>query len=257
MQISNISLTDHNLALCADEDGLSDDDINNIIMFALRLDSHLLRTAFNGFHCGFSHRIGLQSKYHIQRLVDNLTKDMKPVQYDCCIKSCCLYVGEHKDLDQCPTSTCKEPRYHPGGTRAQQTFLYIPIIPHLQGMFSNPSLVKTLRYRATYDEKEHKPGHVCDVFDSTHYRSLLHERVVVNNEKLPYRYFDGKNDIALGLAGDEIQIFKRVRRGNATITPIILVNYNLPPSIYTHLEHVLCIGVVPGPRGPKDLNSFL
>ncbi|KDQ49558.1 hypothetical protein JAAARDRAFT_85152, partial [Jaapia argillacea MUCL 33604] len=38
---------------------------------------------------------------------------------------------------------------------------------------------------------------------------------------------------------------------------ILLQNYNLPADIRTHLEHLICVGVIPGPRGPKDLESFM
>jgi hypothetical protein len=39
--------------------------------------------------------------------------------------------------------------------------------------------------------------------------------------------------------------------------PIVLQIYNLPPDVPTHLAKILCPGVIPGPRAPKDLCSFL
>ncbi|TFK59223.1 hypothetical protein BDN72DRAFT_736307, partial [Pluteus cervinus] len=30
-----------------------------------------------------------------------------------------------------------------------------------------------------------------------------------------------------------------------------------PPEIRFHLEHIICVGVVPGPKKPKDFDSFL
>ncbi|KAF9219822.1 hypothetical protein BS17DRAFT_685476, partial [Gyrodon lividus] len=32
---------------------------------------------------------------------------------------------------------------------------------------------------------------------------------------------------------------------------------NLPPHFRTHLEHLICLGVIPGPHQPKDYESFL
>ncbi|THV04216.1 hypothetical protein K435DRAFT_584647, partial [Dendrothele bispora CBS 962.96] len=38
---------------------------------------------------------------------------------------------------------------------------------------------------------------------------------------------------------------------------IILINYNLPPAIRCHLEYILALGVIPGPKKPHDMDSFL
>ncbi|KAH7917945.1 hypothetical protein BV22DRAFT_980525, partial [Leucogyrophana mollusca] len=32
---------------------------------------------------------------------------------------------------------------------------------------------------------------------------------------------------------------------------------NLPPQVHTHLSNLLCVGIIPGPNQPKDLESFL
>ena len=51
-------------------------------------------------------------------------------------------------------------------------------------------------------------------------------------------------------------LFKRRRKGPSA-TPILIQNYNLPPQIRTHLRNLICVGIIPGPRQPKDLESFL
>ena len=38
--------------------------------------------------------------------------------------------------------------------------------------------------------------------------------------------------------------------------PLLIVNLNLPPTICTHLEHLICLGIAPGLHTPKDANSF-
>ena len=42
-----------------------------------------------------------------------------------------------------------------------------------------------------------------------------------------------------------------------TCWPIILFNYNLPPTEHFQLQNVILLGVIPGPRQMKDTNSFL
>ena len=47
------------------------------------------------------------------------------------------------------------------------------------------------------------------------------------------------------------------KRRKQSCWPLILINYSLPPDIRTHLHNIICVGVVPGPHSPTDLNSFL
>ena len=50
----------------------------------------------------------------------------KPVPYDCCINSCCCFVGPRKDDQEC--SYCNEPRYI-AQQKPRKRFTYIPLIP--------------------------------------------------------------------------------------------------------------------------------
>lgn len=112
-----------------------------------------------------------------------------------------------------------------------------------------------LRHRVR-SEEEHKlePDMIEDVFGSENYRTLRQTRVDPN---VDYCFFDKPEDIALGLSTDGFTLLKRRRRGRSTAWPLMLVNYNLDPTIRNRLENVLCVGVIPGPRQCKDLNSFL
>ena len=39
--------------------------------------------------------------------------------------------------------------------------------------------------------------------------------------------------------------------------PLILFNYNLPPEVRFHSDNLLALGVIPGPKKPADMVSFL
>lgn len=41
------------------------------------------------------------------------------------------------------------------------------------------------------------------------------------------------------------------------MTPVILINLNLPPDERYRIENILASVLIPGPSEPKDLNSFL
>jgi hypothetical protein len=56
---------------------------------------------------------------------------------------------------------------------------------------------------------------------------------------------------------DGFQIFKCQHDGSATCWPIIAINFNLPPKECTKPLNILPLAIIPGPKAPKDFNSFL
>ena len=93
-----------------------------------------------------------------------------------------------------------------------------------------------------------------DVFDGKIYRQLCTEKVIVDGKKLKHNHFSDHRDIALGLSTDGFAPFKHRKN---TAWPLILFNYNLPPETRFHVEEILALGVIPGPRKPLDVDSFL
>jgi hypothetical protein len=175
----------------------------------------------------------------------------QPRLYDCCINSCMCYVGQYADLDCCPFPSCQEPRYD-ARHRPRRRFSYIRLIPRLKAFLANQAQAEQMRYRAEF---EHVTGTISDIFDGKLYRDLLGQHVrPVNGPIQQHRYFDSDTDIALGLSTDGYAPFRRRAK---TAWPLLVFNYNLPPEIRFHLENVLCLGVIPGPKKPKDFDSFL
>ena len=62
------------------------------------------------------------------------------------------------------------------------------------------------------------------------------------------------HDIALGLTTDG---FAPWRRRKYTAWPILLVNYNLPPEVRNHQKNLIAVSIIPSPKKPKDIDSFL
>ncbi|KAJ7333281.1 hypothetical protein DFH08DRAFT_1020774 [Mycena albidolilacea] len=146
--------------------------------------------------------------------------NIEPVWIHCCVNSCMAYTGDDAELHTC--RFCKEPRFTLILHKPRRFFCYLPIIPRLQGYFQNRVLVKQLLYRHKY---EHKPETIADVFDSIHYRTLRKQNVVVDGKTLPYKYFSGRYDIALGICLDSYLLFKH-NHGGPSATPILLKNFN-------------------------------
>ena len=116
-------------------------------------------------------------------------------------------------------------------------------------MSANSIHAKKMHYQANHI---HEPGAIKDVFDGSHYWSLLNT-IVPGHEDNPFFYFSDECDIALGLLTDGFAPFKRC---NKTCWPIILFNYNLPPEIRFQKKYCIHIATVPGPKRPWDLDPF-
>lgn len=206
------------------------------------------RRTFNQMRYTFGPFLDIDSEYIAMRRFAMLT-EVGPVLYDCCINSCMCYTGKYKHDSSC--RFCGEPRKHHG--KPQRQFSYLPFIPRLQGWFQSRAKIETLLYR---DKFEHTPGRKKDVFDCDHYQDLRHTKVVVDGHEQDYCYFNSQFDIAFSFCADGYLLFKRRRKG-PTATPLMIQIYNLPPTIRTHIAQLVWLGVIPPPRAPKDLPSFL
>ena len=107
---------------------------------------------------------------------------------------------------------------------------------------------------------QYNPSLISDFFSTDRYRNLLRSRVKIEDENgevhtLDHHHFSDRRDIALGFYSDGVQLFKRLKV-QKTCTPLLLTNMNLDPEIRTLLDNLICLGVIPGPHSPKDVNSF-
>ncbi|KAG9078881.1 hypothetical protein FRC06_008116, partial [Ceratobasidium sp. 370] len=228
---------------------LSKRDRKTLELLATRLRTHFSRTTWDELRLGICEEHKIPSEFIAWRRL-RILAGLDTRTYDCCIGSCCAFLGKYAALDKCPF--CDEKRYTSKGA-ARRRFCYTPLIPQLRSLFQCTTMAKNLRYRVA-SERDYEPGVIEDVFDAENYRQL---RKKVVEESGGYKFFDNPEDIALGLSTDGFTLFKRRRRGLSTAWPIIILNYNLDPKIRTRLENVLCVGVIPGPRQCKDLNSYL
>ena len=230
----------------SDETSLGESDLGLLRIYTLKVEDHLSDRTFSRLAKVFpnaSHDTLKMTKKRVRSLAG-----FGPVRYDCCINSCVCFVGPYEDLTECPNPNCKEARYSAGG-KARKYFDYLPIIPRLKAMFANSAHAMKMRYRAEF---MHEPGVFKDVFDGSHYQSLLNT-IVPTDRAHPFFYFSDERDIALGLSTDGFAPFKR---RDATCWPIILFNYNLPPELRFQKKYCIHVATVPGPKKPWDWDSF-
>ncbi|KAG9080681.1 hypothetical protein FRC06_006281, partial [Ceratobasidium sp. 370] len=93
---------------------------------------------------------------------------------------------------------------------------------------SQKELARKLGYRVEA-ERRFDPEVFKDIFDGDNYR-MLHQTLLRLDSD--YCFFDNPQDLALGILTDGFRIWNRI-------------------------DNVICVGVIPGPKQCKDLNSFL
>ena len=114
---------------------------------------------------------------------------------------------------------------------------------------SNRTYATRLQYRADEHPKARIPRKTMDIFDGLHYRLLLGKCVIVGDRTLPHNYFSDHRDIVLGFAP-----FKMRKQ---TTWILLIFNYNLPPDQRFQKDNILCAGIIPGPKKPWDIESFI
>jgi hypothetical protein len=194
-----------------------------------------------------------QTLPHVISHLRFLSGNIQPVQYDCCRSSCCCFVGPYATLAKCPY--CNQDRRSPDG-KSFKNFAYFPLVPRLIALFKSRKLAEAMQYRSRYftPEGEAENDKIKDVFDGELYRELLDSTIELFGRSLGRHFFSDGHDIALGLSTDGFAPFKR-RKHSAW--PLIIFNYNLPPDICFLQENLICVGVIPGPKSVKDIDSFL
>jgi hypothetical protein len=223
---------------------LCDADMTQLRAFAFRVQEHVTEQAFTKISFILPLAELPSWKTILSRVV--FLSGIKPVLYDRCPKSCICYTHEYAELDACPF--CKEARRDSKGL-ARAHFTYLPLIPRLKAMLANRDHANLMDYRANL---KHEPDKTADIFDGKAYRTLLDEYVTIEGKRMKHKHFNGRRDVAMGLSTDGFALFKKRKK---SAWPLILFNYNLPPDIRFHREHIISLGIIP--KKPKDTDSFL
>ena len=150
----------------------------------------------------------------------NLFQDFSPYVTVVAPTAVFAFTRPYEDLTECPN--CKEARFKANG-KPHKYFDYIPIIPRLQAMSANSIYAKKMHYRANH---VHEPGTIKDIFDGSHYQTLLNT-IVPTGEANPFFYFSNRCNIDLGLSTDGFHSKRLIRRVGPLflLTTISLLKY--------------------------------
>lgn len=170
--------------------------------------------------------------------------------YNCCVNSCFCYPIS-LDLDKCPS--CNEPWWitNPGNQQKIPCarFQYIPVLPRIKLQMAHPKrAVAMTKYRKYIGKKGYTVANLKNVNDwwnAKLCKDLQDEQGILKND----------TDIAFQFSTDGVKIFKT--RSDFSVWPLLLINLNLPPKQRLELNNMMLVGVIPGPKNPENIDSFL
>ena len=173
--------------------------------------------------------------------------NLKPRLIDCCPNGCIAYTGQFEALDTCP-APCGEPRWYPKGSRRipRQSFIFIPLTTRLLLQYRSRRRAFMLQSycRPFFDQPlDRTPNEFTDWWGAKRYLELRRQGL-----------FSEPTDIALQLMLDGVNL---LNRSTHSTTPVLCVNYNLPPAIQYQKHNILLSLVIPGPGKYGNLDSFL
>ena len=159
-----------------------------------------------------------------------------------CINSYCAFTGNFKTLNKC--IYCKAKCYQEGGQPRAQV-AYFSIQDRFIIQYQDPTRAKQLHYHSEYIAREGYDidNTIGDVFDSAQYKYLSQKG-----------YFQDDHDIALLGSVDGYQLFRQ-KCDDCWI--VLFINANLSPEQRVKKENLLITSIIPGPKAPKDFNSFM
>ena len=170
-----------------------------------------------------------------------------------CPNDCILFRNEFETLKKCPI--CGLSRYKvkdndfdcdDSSKRPPAKVLwYLPIIPRLKRLFANASDAKNLIWHA--DERK-RDGYLRHPADSLQWKEI---------DDLYPEFGKEKRNLRLGLATDGMNPFGNLS-SNHSSWPVLLVIYNLPPSICMKRKYIMLSMMISGPKQPgNDIDVYL
>ena len=166
---------------------------------------------------------------------------------DMCIDSCVAFTGPFADLESCPR--CETSRYDPdkleksgGKTKVpRKRFTTFPVGPQIQARWKHPETAKKMFYRQARTNEE-GAGDYDDVFSGGAYLDAVDAGTI------------NEYDTLLMFSIDGAQLY-RDKKSECWIYIWILLE--LAPDERYKIRNILPGGIIPGPKGPEHLDSFL
>jgi len=180
---------------------------------------------------------------------------MKYEDIHACLNDCILYRKEFAELRSCPKCGLSRYKIKDGDKEnidevtkhdpPSKVVWYLPIIPRFKCMFANPTDAKNLRWHA--DERK------CDGL-VRHPANYVQWKNI--NKQFPTFGNESRN-LRLGLASDGMNPYGNLSTNHSS-RPVLLVIYNLPPSLCMKRKYMMLSMMISGPRQlGNDIDVYL
>ncbi|KAI5899319.1 uncharacterized protein SCHCODRAFT_02484953, partial [Schizophyllum commune H4-8] len=170
-----------------------------------------------------------------------------------CHNSCVAYTGPYAILETCPE--CGASRYDPIRLAAshgrvkvpQQTFSTMPVGPQLQALYRHPDAARAMAYRSEKTKELLKKADANGVINVDNYDDIFCGQAYFEAHEID------EDDTVIMVSIDGAQLY-RSKQSDAWIA--ILVILDLSPEVRYKMSSVMPSFVIPGPRKPKNIESF-
>jgi len=184
--------------------------------------------------------------YYSCRKTFERTSGVVEVKHDMCPSGCVAFTGPYSNLRRCPNPRCGLERYLPEQPNdiPAQTFSTFPVGPQIQALRRSPENARAMRHGffklAGINDED--MADIDDLFCGDDFLTLLREKGF------------GEHDTALMFTVDGAQLYRN-KKSDIWIGAFVVVNYN--PATRYKMRYVLPAFIVPGPKRPKDFDSFM
>jgi len=150
-----------------------------------------------------------------------------------------LFCGDSAGLTHC--AHCGTSRRDDQGAPIKQ-FHSLPLMPQLLRMYADADTAARLRWAG---EHEYDPDIVCDVTESPRFAAFA---------RADNFMVDDVRNISLAFCTDGINPWKK---SQYSMWPLFATVLNFSPDMRDKPENMILLGLVPGPKSPKRMNTFL
>nr|XP_017253925.1 PREDICTED: uncharacterized protein LOC108223955 [Daucus carota subsp. sativus] len=187
------------------------------------------------------------SYYEVRKMISGLNMGYEKI--DACENDCMLFYKENINkthCDICYTSRYKEQKDPQKKKIPRKILRYFPLTPRLQRLFMAEKTAECMRWHHNRVVVEGQLSHPADGDEWKQFDS-----------RFP-RFSKEIRNVRLGLSTDGFDPFRDAHAREYTVWPVVIVVYNLPPSMCTKAPYMFMPLLIPGPNDPtKDLHVYL
>jgi hypothetical protein len=194
----------------------------------------------------------IYSYYRVKQLASELS-GVVPLVHDMCVNTCLAFTGPFADLNECPR--CGEDRWDNKRSTLQkkvpqQKFDTFPIGPQLQALWRHPDHAEKMRWQEERTKKILEELEITGGVPEV-YKDVLHGKQYLD-ACLSGQIKEGDSILMLSIDGAQLYESKQ-----SDCWVYIWVLFDHAPEERYQKKYVLPGSIIPGPKKPKNLDSFM